>query len=175
MDSYNQRAEGLWNDYLEFEKTFFDKYEGVQNEYDQNIASMPKISMNLPGAISGMSVPLAPRAHTAMYGDIASTKNNLINNQASTQFSSMGQLQGLNNNMLGANFAQAGIDFMPTESALDLYKMERAAQLGLDYADAQKPSTLSTWAPVVGSLLSSSGNGQTNLESITDFFGGLFG
>jgi len=67
---------------------------------------------------------------------------------------------------------------LPTQTALDLYKMERASQLGLNNtlaaAEANKPSTLSTWAPVVGSLLSSNGNGGTNLSSAWDFISDLW-
>ena len=178
-DDYNARAESIWNDYLDFEKTYFGKFEDVQNEYSSNLNSIPKMNLTLPSTMGGATLPMAPKVHSAMYSDQANTKSNLIGNQAQTSLAGMSSRNSLNNNMFNVNQTNLSNSLLPTNTALDLYKMERASQLGLNNtlaaADANKPSTLSTWAPVVGTLLSSNDTtGKTNLSSAWDFISDLW-
>jgi len=175
---YNTKADSIWNDYLDFENTYFGKYEDVQKGYQSNLDSIPKLNLTLPNTIGGATLPLAPKVSSAMYSDQANTKGNLIGQQANTALSGMSSRNALNNNLFNVNQTGLSNSLLPTQTDLDLYKMERASQLGLNnslaLADANKPSTLSTWAPVVGTLLSSNGTGKTNLSSAWDFISGLW-
>ena len=170
---YKAKADSLWNDYLDFENTYFGKFQDVQNEYSSNLNSIPKMNLTLPSTMGGATLPMAPKVHSAMYSDQANTKGNLIGQQANTALSGMSSRNALNNNMFNVNQTGLTNSLLPTNTALDLYKMERASQLGLNNtlaaADANKPSTLSTWAPVAGALLSLNGNDGTNLSSAWDF------
>lgn len=174
---YNAKADRIWNDYLDFENTYFGKSEGVQNEYQTNLNSIPKMNLTLPDTMGGATLPMAPKVHSAMYSDQANTKGNLINSQANTALAGMSSRNALNQNQFNVNQTGLTNSMLPTNTALDLYKMERAGQLGVNQAEAGKyePSTLSTWAPVVGTLLSSnSTSGGTNLKSAWDFVSKLW-
>jgi len=171
-DKYNTRANSLWDDYLEFEKVYFDKFQDVQDTYQNNINSMPKMNMTMPDTMGGATIPLAPKVHSSMYGNQAGVMSDLIGNQGNTALAGMSSRNSINNNMFNAN--QTGLQnaFMPTQTGLDLYKMERASQLNLDAIHEGKPDDLSAWSawsPVVGALLSSSPSRQTNMESAYDW------
>lgn len=127
--------------------------------------------------MGGATLPLAPKVHSAMFSDQANTLGNLTARQADTQLAGLGSRDALNKNMF--NVGQIGLEnsFLPTKTGLDLYKMERAGELGIKQTEAgmpAEPSTLSTWAPVIGTLLSSNGDGGTNLSSAWDFVSGLW-
>ena len=210
----HDRVNSLWDDYLDFEKTYFDKYENVQNDYQNNLDSMPQMNLQMPGSMGGATVSLAPRVHSAMYGDQANTMKgliniqgnaalagmdsrntlnnnkftmynteantmgNLVNNQGNIALADMNSRNSLNNNMFNTNQIDLTNSFMPTQTALDLYKLERAGELDLQQIDAnqpREPSTLEKWAPIVGSLLTTpTGSDQTNLGSIWDTVTGFF-
>ncbi len=174
---YNARADRLWNDYLDFEDVFFNKNENIQNEYKSNISNLPSLNLKLPATMGGSTLPMAPKVHSAMFSDQANTKANLIGNQANTALGGMASRNALNNNMFNVNQTGLTNSLLPTQTALDLYKMERAGELGIANTQAGKadsPSTLETWAPVVGSLLQTNDSGKSNLSSAWDFVSGLW-
>lgn len=181
-DQYQDTADELWNDYLDFEKTFFGKYEDNQSQYQENLAGMPKVNLTMPETMGGSTIPLAPKVHSAMYTDQFNAMNSGIGNQANASLAGLGSRDALSKNMFQTNLQNLQNSFLPTQAGMDLYQMERAGQLGINsinaQADANKPSTLSTWAPVVGSVLqadwgdSSVGEGLWDWGS--DFLGGLF-
>jgi len=76
----------------------------------------------------------------------------------------------LNNNQFNVGQTNLTNSLMPTQVGLDLYKMERAGQLGIQQAEAGKyePSTISTWAPVVGTAFKSDAGGKI-LDSAWDW------
>jgi hypothetical protein len=156
-DRYDAQADSLWEDYLDFETTYFDKYEASQDQYQSNLSNIPKMNFQMPDSMGGATMPLAPKVHSAMYTDQFNAMNNSIGNQANTTLAGLGSRDALAKNQFTVGNTNLTNSFMPTQTAIDLYKMERAGQLGINQTEAGKyePSTVSTWAPVVGSILKS--------------------
>lgn len=167
---YRETADQLWSDYLDFEKTYFNKFENNQQQYKDNLSSMPHINLKMPGTMGGATVPLAPKVHSAMYTDQFNAMNTGIGNQANASLAGLGSRDSLAKNIFATNLNNLQNSFLPTQVGLDLYNLERAGQLGIDRAEAGKytPSTMSTWAPVVGSLLQSD-FGSSAAEGLWDF------
>lgn len=176
-NDYMARADQLWGDYLAFENEFFSEFTDIKDQYNQNISSIPELNVTVPDTMGGATLPMAPKVHSAMYTDQANTLGNLTMNKANTQLAGMGSRDALNKNMFNVGHINIEDNLLPTKSGLDLYKLERAGQLGLDRVEAglpDDPSTLETWAPVVGTLLTPNDSGQTALSSAWDFVTGLF-
>ena len=176
-DAYKVKADALWNDYLDFEKTYFDKNELTLDTYNKDIASIPGLNLKMPNSMGGATVAMAPKVHSAMYGDQASTRSNIINQQANTALAGLTNRTGIAQNQYGVDSTQASNAMIPTQTALDLYKMERAGELGINQVEAGKadsPSAWTTWAPVVGGLLATDDSGDSALDSLISTVGGLF-
>lgn len=172
---FNTRSNQIWDNYLDFEQFYFGENQAVRDQFDSDIGGLPKLNLQLPEAFGGATVPLAPKVHSALATDQANTRSNLIGNQANTALAGIGSRNALNQNAFNVNQVGLSNSFLPTQTALDLFKMERAGQLGIANTQAglpKEPSTLSKFAPVVGSLLSPNGDGGTNLSSIWDFITG---
>lgn len=176
-DAYKAKADALWNDYLDFEKTYFDKNELTLDTYNKDIASIPGLNLKMPNSMGGATVAMAPRVHSAMYGNQANTRSNIINQQANTALAGLTNRTGLAQNQYGVDSTQASNALIPTQTALDLYKLERAGELGLQQVEAGKadsPSAWTTWAPVVGGLLSTGDDGTSAADELISLAGSFF-
>jgi len=178
-DIYNQKAESLWDDYLGFEKTYFDEYQGIKDQYKSNLASIPSMNLQLPDTMGGATMPMAPKVHSKMYGDQANTMGHLTESQSQTNLQGIRGRDTLAQNQYTVNQTGLTNSLLPTQTALDLYKMERGGELGLQRIEAGQPddpSNWSVWAPVAGEFLSSNWGDSTIAENLWDLAKkGLFG
>lgn len=174
-NQYNNTADQLWADYLKFEQDYFDKYQDSLDQYSTDLSGMEKVSMTMPDTMGGASIELAPKVHSAMHTDQLNARNSTIGNQANTTLAGLGSRDALAKNRYGVDQAALTNSLIPTTVGTDLYQMERGGELGINAAKAgvYEPSGLSTWAPVVGSVLSSDAGGKV-LNNTWDFVSSFF-
>lgn len=174
-NQYNDTADQLWADYLAFEKDYFDKYQASLDQYGSDLSGVDNVSVTMPDIMGGATVELAPKVHSAMHTDQLNARNKTIANQANAMLAGLGSRDALAKNRYGVDQTALANSLIPTTVGTELYKMERGGQLGIAQAGAgvYEPSTVSTWAPVVGTVLGSDA-GQSALSNTWDFVTSLF-
>ena len=139
--TYDQQANGILKDWLDFESQYQDIYQAIGPAYDQigqnytdQLASLPKFNLGLPG---GGSVPLAPKQHANMYSQEAQTQAGLQSNKFGQQMqATTGQGQGIGNrqnmigNMYGVQSDAAKSYQYPVELGQWLLQSERNLRAG---------------------------------------------
>lgn len=170
---YQTKAGKIEADWKDFEKQYFDEYQGIKDDYKSQMAGVPGLSLQMPESMGGARVGMAPTAHQGMYQREANALAGITGQQANTGLAGLQGRTGLAQNMYGVDFAQAGANRLPADLAMDLYKMERAGQLGLQQVEAGKPDEKSgweTWAPVVGGMLSKGAGGTSAADELKSLF-----
>ena len=175
---YQSKAKNLESDYRDFEKHYHWQGEKIKEDYRTQMAGVPGLSMQMPVSMGGARVGMAPTAHQNMYGKEADLMSRITANEANAGLAGLQGRTGLAQNEYGVDFAQAGANRLPADLALDLYKMKRAGELGLQQVEAGKPDEKSgweTWAPVVGGLLTKGAGGTSAADELKSLFTGGWG
>ena len=178
-DDYSAKNDQLWNDYLTFEKQYFQDSDQNRRQYNTNISNLPSMSFAMPASMGGATFDIAPKQHQKLYDDRALTTQRILDSEAANKLAMIPALDTLAGKNLSAQLTQAGNALLPTTTALDLYELERRGQLGIDQTrEARKPvkkSAWSTWAPVVGQLVTTGKDGKSILGGAVDTVKGWFG
>ena len=170
---YQTKAGKLEADWKDFEEQYFGEYQGIKDDYKKKMSDIPGLDYQLPTSMGGASISMAPTAHQRMYQNEANALAGITGQQASTGMAGIQGRTGLAQNMYGVDFAQAGANRLPADLAMDLYKMERAGELGLQQVEAGRPDKKSgweTWAPVVGGLLTPGAGGKSAADELKSLF-----
>lgn len=168
-DQYTSRADQLWQDYLDFEQQSTQGFGDIRSQYDQDLAGIPGLTLNIPEGFGSGSIPLAPKVHSQMFGQQAGVRSGLQGQINQGQLAGIGSRDALAKNIYGVGSQNLLNQRLPTDVAMDLFNLDKRASLGIQMAnaeaDANAPSPWSTWAPVVGQVLQSG-----IIDDVWDYF-----
>ena len=177
----NTAAQKLSDDYAQFEKNYFNEAQNNYFDYKDKISNIPKISLQMPASMGGTITPMSPTHNINVYNAEQRQIDDMLNKALLMKQLGLNSENDLNKEKYTNKITQAGNNLLPTQTALELYKIQLQQQNAVNQINASKPSksAWSTWAPVVGQLLEPDQTGKSILgeaeNSLSKGIMGLFG
>ena len=81
---YQTKAGKIEADWKDFEKQYFDEYQGIKDDYKSQMAGVPGLNIQMPESMGGATVGMAPTAHQGMYQREANALAGITGQQANS-------------------------------------------------------------------------------------------
>ena len=108
-----------WN---EFKKRYREGFEKIAGQYEEEIAGIPKLNVNVGKLFGGASIPMAPGKHVAVAGDKRTAREGGLTKSAGIESTA---LANVSNNVLNRYKIGHKQYDDPIQEALDIFSLDK--------------------------------------------------